>query len=74
MSRHTPNNSLGTPMMTAEEVTRYLRISYTKLKNLIKAGEIPAIRVGREMRFRQNDIEAWVDRNYINKPENSEAA
>ena len=65
---------LGAPMMTAEEVTRYLRISYTKLKNLINDGEIPAIQVGKEIRFRQTDIETWVNNNYINRPNNAEAA
>ncbi len=75
MSQHSPNkNTLGAPMMTSEEVTRYLRISYAKLKNLINAGEIPAIRVGREIRFRQSDIEDWVNNNYINKPDSAKAA
>lgn len=62
---------LGAPMMTAEEVTRYLRITHGKLKKLIKDGEIPAIRIGRDVRFRQHDIEAWVDANYISKPEDT---
>jgi excisionase family DNA binding protein len=28
---------------------------------LIKAGKIPAVRVGRQWRFRKRDIDAWLD-------------
>lgn len=64
----TDPSPLGAPMMTSEEVTRYLRISAGKLKALVNDGEIPAIRVGREIRFRQADIEMWINKNYINRP------
>jgi excisionase family DNA binding protein len=29
---------------------------------LIKNGELPAIRIGRQWRFRRADLEEWIDR------------
>jgi len=29
---------------------------------LIRTGELPAIRIGRQWRFRRSDLDGWVDR------------
>jgi excisionase family DNA binding protein len=47
--------------MTAEEVLAYLQVNLRTVYRLIKAGKIPAVRVGRQWRFRKRDIDAWLD-------------
>ena len=47
--------------LTTEEVLEYLQINLRTVYRLIKAGKIPAVRVGRQWRFRKRDIDAWLD-------------
>jgi len=47
--------------LTTEEVLEYLQVNLRTVYRLIKAGKIPAVRVGRQWRFRKTDIDAWLD-------------
>jgi excisionase family DNA binding protein len=47
--------------LTTEEVLEYLQVNLRTVYRLIKAGRIPAVRVGRQWRFRKSDIDAWLD-------------
>ena len=47
--------------LTTEEVLEYLQVNLRTVYRLIKAGKIPAVRVGRQWRFRKKDIDAWLD-------------
>jgi excisionase family DNA binding protein len=47
--------------LTTEEVLEYLQVNLRTVYRLIKAGKIPAARVGRQWRFRKRDIDAWLD-------------
>jgi excisionase family DNA binding protein len=47
--------------LTTEEVLEYLQVNLLTVYRLIKAGKIPAVRVGRQWRFRKPDIDAWLD-------------
>jgi excisionase family DNA binding protein len=47
--------------LTAEEVLEYLQINLRTVYRLIKAGKIPAVRVGRQWRFRKADIDLWLE-------------
>ena len=44
--------------LTTEEVLELLQVILLTVYRLIKAGRIPAHRVGRQWRFRRKDIEA----------------
>jgi len=48
--------------LTTEEVIAFLRINTRTLYRLIRAGGFPAVRVGRQWRFRRADLEAWLRR------------
>src|SRR4029077_1625315 len=48
--------------LTTEEVLEYLQVNLRTVYRLIKAGKIPAVRVGRQWRFRKSDIDAWLAR------------
>jgi excisionase family DNA binding protein len=47
--------------LTTDEVLDYLQVNLRTVYRLIKAGKIPAVRVGRQWRFRKRDIDAWLD-------------
>jgi excisionase family DNA binding protein len=48
--------------LTTEEVLDYLQVNLRTVYRLIKAGKIPAVRVGRQWRFRKSDIDEWLAR------------
>ena len=52
---------LDETFLTTEEVLAYLQVNLRTVYRLIKAGKIPAVRVGRQWRFRKRDIDAWLD-------------
>jgi len=47
--------------LTTEEVLDYLQVNLRTVYRLIKAGKIPAVRVGRQWRFHKRDIDAWLE-------------
>ena len=53
--------SVNEGFLTTEEVLEYLQVNLRTVYRLIKAGKIPAVRVGRQWRFRKRDIDAWLD-------------
>jgi excisionase family DNA binding protein len=55
---HLPSDEV---FLTTEEVLEYLQVNLRTVYRLIKAGKIPAVRVGRQWRFRKRDIDAWLD-------------
>lgn len=57
--------------LTTEEVLDYLQVNLRTVYRLIKAGKIPAVRVGRQWRFRKSDIDAWLE---SQRPRNARAA
>ena len=61
MVRVSANVPGDVPFMTTEEVLGYLQVNLRTVYRLIKAGRIPAVRVGRQWRFRKRDIDAWLD-------------
>jgi excisionase family DNA binding protein len=46
--------------LTTEEVLDYLQINVRTVYRLLKARQIPAVRVGRQWRFRRSDLDAWL--------------
>ena len=58
LTLHLPTDEV---FLTTEEVLAYLQVNLRTVYRLIKAGKIPAVRVGRQWRFRKRDIDAWLD-------------
>jgi excisionase family DNA binding protein len=48
--------------LTTEEVLDCLKVNPRTIYRLIKTGELPANRIGRQWRFRRADLEEWIDR------------
>ena len=58
MPAHLPEDDV---FLTTEEVLEYLQVNLRTVYRLIKANKIPAVRVGRQWRFRKRDIERWLE-------------
>jgi excisionase family DNA binding protein len=55
-------------IMTIPEVARYLKISKSKVYSLVQRRKIPHVRIGRNVRVRQSDLRAWIEKNVISQP------
>jgi excisionase family DNA binding protein len=47
-------------LLTAHEVADQLRVSTMTIYRLIRRGELPAVRVGRNYRVRESELEAYL--------------
>ncbi|MDQ3954204.1 MAG: helix-turn-helix domain-containing protein [Actinomycetota bacterium] len=66
----TPGMTRGTsPMLgkffTVAEVARQLRVSNMTVYRLIKSGQLPAVRVGRGYRIRDEDVRRYLNERYM---------
>jgi excisionase family DNA binding protein len=59
----------GAPILTVEEVSRRLRVSEATVYNLIRAGHLPAFRVGRSWRIDERDFEEYIRRQKTRLPQ-----
>ena len=48
------------PLLTVAEVADVLRVSNMTVYRLIKAGQLPALRVGKNYRIRSNDLDEFL--------------
>ena len=51
-------------LLTVNEVADLLRVSRMTVYRLIKTGEMPALRVGRSYRLREEDIHSYLTDRY----------
>jgi len=58
-------------LLTAKDVAQILRISKALAYRLVTDGQLPAVKFGRTVRVRQEDLQAFVTRNLICKDESS---
>ena len=47
-------------LLTTDQVLEYLHLNLKTVYRLIKAGKLPAVRVGRQWRFKKRDLDAWL--------------
>jgi len=62
----TGNNKQGDLNMekwlTLEQIAEYLQMSTSSIYKMAQAGKIPAYKVGRQWRFRKEEIDKWVEK------------
>lgn len=51
--------------LTVAEVARQLRVSNMTVYRLIKAGDMPAVRIGRGYRLREDDVRRYLERRFM---------
>jgi len=47
-------------VMTVSEVAEYLRVNPQTVYRKAKSGQLPAVRIGRAIRFRRVELDAWL--------------
>ncbi len=47
-------------MLTLEEVANELRVSVQTVRRLIEAGQLRAVRVGRQLRVKREDLDDYI--------------
>ena len=47
--------------LTTDEVLEYLRVNARTVYRLIRNGDLPAVRIGRQWRIRRNDLDQWLE-------------
>lgn len=58
---------LSRPLLTIHEVAGLLKVKESTVRTWIKAGELRAVKFGREWRVVQKDLEAYVNE-HANRP------
>jgi len=49
-------------LMKTEEVSERLQVHPGTVRNLVKRGELPYVKIGKSLRFKTDDVEALVER------------
>jgi excisionase family DNA binding protein len=52
-------------LLTSEDVAEWLRVDVVTVRRLINRGELPAYRVGGEFRFKESDLEEFLERQRV---------
>jgi excisionase family DNA binding protein len=68
------NLPIDESFLKTEEVLEYLNVNLRTVYRLIKAGSIPAVRVGRQWRFRKRDLDTWLESQRLAEPKRTVAA
>ena len=55
-------------LITPAEVIAYLRVDVRTVYRLMRTGDLPAVRVGRQWRVRQADLDSWLRRGMPERP------
>jgi len=48
--------------LTLEQIAEYLQMSISSIYKMAQAGKIPAYKVGRQWRFKKEEIDQWVEK------------
>ena len=54
---------MAPPLLTTEQVARYLKVDKFTVYRLVSQKKIPAFRVGNQWRFKRSMIDAWLMKN-----------
>jgi excisionase family DNA binding protein len=63
---------VGEPLLTVGEVASTMRVSNMTIYRLIKSGQLPAIRVGKNYRVRESDMNQYLSERSVHPGEGSE--
>lgn len=53
---------MGNPLMSLEELAKYIGVSNTTVYRYLKQKKLPAIKIGKLWKFRKEKIDAWLER------------
>lgn len=50
-------------LLTIEEASRMLSIKISRLRTAVFKREVPFVKIGRLVRFREDDLSKWIEKN-----------
>lgn len=53
---------MNNDILTAKEVSKYLRVPLSSLHWLARTRQVPGFKVGRHWRFKKKRLDAWVEK------------
>jgi excisionase family DNA binding protein len=62
---------LSEEFFTVEELADLLKVHPRTIQRIIQRKEMPAVRVGRQWRFRREWVAEWIEKNTVNRQEGS---
>jgi len=68
----TPGQNVPRLLLSPREAAKALAVCEKTLWSLTKRGEIPAVRIGRAVRYSMDELQAWVRRASEKKCENGQ--
>ncbi|NQU42392.1 helix-turn-helix domain-containing protein [bacterium] len=57
--------------LTVEEMAEMLKVNPRTIQRLVNRKELPAVRVGKQWRFRREWVEEWLDKQTVNREKRS---
>lgn len=66
-----PGIDFGDPLLTVGEVADMMRVSNMTVYRLIKAGQLAAVRVGKNYRIRRTDVDRYLSDRAVRVEEGS---
>ncbi|MCA1838836.1 MAG: helix-turn-helix domain-containing protein [Actinomycetota bacterium] len=61
---------VGEPLLTVVEVATMMRVSNMTVYRLIKSGQLPALKVGKNYRLRSSDVENYLEERSVGRAGN----
>ncbi len=59
--------------ITVEELAERLKVNPRTIQRIIQRKELPALRVGRQWRFKREWVSEWLEKRTVNKEEDNSA-
>jgi excisionase family DNA binding protein len=61
MNEETGKSKIESPLLTRPQAAEYLNVSQRTLDEQLALGNIPAVRIGRSVRFRKTSLDYYID-------------
>ena len=61
IKNETKNEETLQPLWTVNDVAFYLNINPETVRVMVRKGALPARKIGRQIRFQQEDVKDWVN-------------
>jgi len=70
INKNQQNNFNNYKWLTLDQVADYLQMSKSSIYKIVQKGRIPAYKVGRQWRFKREEVDTWVEKGRLQKARN----
>ncbi|MDY6844398.1 MAG: helix-turn-helix domain-containing protein [Thermodesulfobacteriota bacterium] len=54
-------------LLTLDDLSKYLKISKPTLYKMVEKGNIPALKIANQWRFKEKEIQGWIEKHRKNQ-------